>query len=58
MIQALESLKTTQQVKDEKVAVPAFHALKISTVRKKGLISLFATHPPLEERINRLEKES
>jgi Zn-dependent protease with chaperone function len=30
--------------------------LKISSPKKRGITFLFATHPPLEERIARIEK--
>jgi heat shock protein HtpX len=58
MINALRALKALH---DPDVAVaeaqehPAFQSLKISGPRS-GFLLLFATHPPLEERIARLEK--
>jgi heat shock protein HtpX len=57
MIQALESLKNVQQLKDPLSDKPAYNVLKISSPIKKGLISLFASHPPLEARISRLKQE-
>jgi heat shock protein HtpX len=58
MISALQSLQRLQNVQDprqeEKQAMAAF---KISYRDKGGLLRLFATHPPLEERIARLELE-
>lgn len=54
MIAALEALKRTQMFQDEHAAQPAFQALKISTPRS-GILQLFATHPPLEDRIARLQ---
>jgi heat shock protein HtpX len=54
MIAALESLKKMQQLKDARIDKPSFQAFKISTHRKKGWLKLFATHPPLELRIDRL----
>ena len=54
MISALQTLKATQEVHDPKAESPAIAALKISHPGKKGLLSLFATHPPLEVRIERL----
>lgn len=56
MISALRSLRALQQVKDPKAANPSFQALKISSPMKKGLLFLFATHPPIEDRIDRLQK--
>jgi heat shock protein HtpX len=57
MIAALEALKMTADQKDAVFDKAAFNAFKISTPRKKGLLrTLFATHPPLEERIKRLHE--
>ncbi|MBI2605893.1 MAG: protease HtpX [Deltaproteobacteria bacterium] len=52
MIQALEGLKRTFESVDPS-AQPAIQALKISS-RPGGIMRLFSTHPPLEERIERL----
>ncbi len=54
MIAALESLQRMQQIRDPQTEKPSFQALKISTHGKSGLMMLFATHPPLEQRIDRL----
>lgn len=54
MIAALESLQRMKQMRDPQTEKPSFQAFKISTHRKSGLMMLFATHPPLEERISRL----
>lgn len=54
MIAALESLQRTQGIHDLHTEKPSFQAFKISTRKKTGLLALFATHPPLEERIERL----
>lgn len=54
MIQALESLKKTFESVDP-TAQPAIAALKISS-RPGGIMKLFSTHPPLEERIERLKR--
>ncbi len=57
MIAALQALQNLQQARDphensaQKEAMAAF---KISHPSKKGLFRLFASHPPLEERIERL----
>ena len=55
MIDALKSLRVLQEVKDPRTEKPAYAAFKISMHGKKGLLRLFATHPPLEERIERLK---
>ena len=55
MIAALESLQRLQQIHDPQADKSSFAALKIATPKKSGLMSLFATHPRLEERINRLK---
>ncbi len=55
MIAALSSLQSMQEVRDPHVDKPSFAAFKISTRRKSGVMLLFATHPPLEERIARLK---
>jgi heat shock protein HtpX len=54
MIAALESLQKLQAVRDPQTEKASFQALKISTRNKSGFMRLFATHPPLEERIGRL----
>lgn len=56
MIAALESLKAVQNLKDPRVEKPAFQAFKISHQAKHGLTALFATHPPLDQRIERLKQ--
>lgn len=55
MISALKALQNLQEVRDPHEN-PAIAAFKISHPTKKGLLHLFATHPPLEERITRLQK--
>lgn len=54
MLAALQALRVLQEIKDpEEKGAAAIAALKIST--KKSGFQLFATHPPLEERIARLQ---
>ncbi|MBY0528632.1 MAG: protease HtpX [Rhabdochlamydiaceae bacterium] len=56
MISALESLKRMQQIRDAKVDKPSFQTMMISTGKKSGWKLLFASHPPLETRIERLRQ--
>jgi heat shock protein HtpX len=56
MIAALESLQKMQGIHDPQTEKPSFQALKISTRNKTGIMMLFATHPPLDERISRLRQ--
>jgi heat shock protein HtpX len=53
MAAALRSLRNLVHIEEE--AQPAMAALKISSSNKNGLLALISTHPPLEERIKRLE---
>lgn len=53
MIAALDRLRKTQELVDNSDA-PAMAAMKISN--KGGFLALFSTHPPLEDRIARLQK--
>lgn len=55
MIAALQSLLANQNRQSQHEEKPAIAAFKISTKKKSGLLSLFATHPPLEQRIARLQ---
>jgi len=53
MVAALKSLQNTVQLEgDSHESIASF---KISAVKKSGLLALIATHPPLEERIKRLQ---
>ncbi len=52
MLNALQALQRTIEIQDPVHGQPAVQALKISG--RSGLSSLFATHPPLEERIEAL----
>lgn len=54
MISSLQTLRALQEIKDPREN-PALAAYKISHQGGKGLLRLFATHPPLEERIARLQ---
>lgn len=57
MISALQTLRIFQEVKDKQAENPALAAFKISHPgRKRGWLLLFATHPPLEKRIEHLQK--
>lgn len=56
MIGALRSLQALQNIHDLKTENPAMAAFKISHSGKKGLLHLFASHPPLEQRIERLQR--
>ncbi len=55
MIAALRALQNLQEVRDPREN-PAMAAFKISHPSKRGLLRLFASHPPLEDRIERLRK--
>lgn len=54
MIGALQALRKTYELVDPS-AQPAVQALKISS-RPGGIMRLFSTHPPLEDRIARLQQ--
>lgn len=53
MVGALQTLRVLQEIRNPKEN-PAMAAFKISHPAKKGLLYLFATHPSLEDRIERL----
>lgn len=55
MISALTALKRVQEIKDPVADQAAFQAFKISS--SDGWIQLFASHPPLEKRIERLKSD-
>jgi Zn-dependent protease with chaperone function len=52
MSAALASLQKMIHVEDDQQS--ALAALKISSNTKSGFVALFSTHPPLTERIRRL----
>lgn len=54
MIAALQALKRTINKVDPINEKPAFQALKISS--NHGVMRLFASHPPLDERIEKLQR--
>lgn len=54
MISALEQLKHLSSKSTEDERAPAFNTMKIS--HQSGWFSIFASHPPLEKRIEALEK--
>jgi heat shock protein HtpX len=54
MVRALTALKASMQIRDPQAEKPAFQALKIAD--GKSVFRWFSTHPPIEERIARLEK--
>jgi heat shock protein HtpX len=54
MIQALTRLETVSKIEDPRTQNSAFQAFKISN--QHGLLWLFATHPPLQQRIARLQE--
>lgn len=58
MISALEALKKTATIHDTAHEKPAFQTMKISHRPRTGFLSLFATHPPLDERIERLRQDN
>lgn len=54
MILALKGLQKVIDIRDPKTDQPAFQSMKIST--PSSFLHLFASHPPLEERIARLQR--
>jgi heat shock protein HtpX len=56
MIAALQSLLAAQETRSSKEEKQAIAAFKISTRKRTGFLALLATHPPLEQRIERLQQ--
>lgn len=56
MIHALDSLRRTLNIEDPAADRPALQTFKISRRPHGGLFALFASHPPLEQRIERLQQ--
>jgi heat shock protein HtpX len=57
MIAALKKLQRAYEMPVDEEAVPAqVQAFQISS-RKGGILGLFASHPPLEDRIQALENQ-
>ena len=54
MISGLEALLAFENRRDPVAEKPAIQAFKISVPKKAGWALLFASHPPLEDRIARL----
>lgn len=55
MIGALRTLQKASEIKDPSVDQPAFQAFKISS--PGGFMKMFATHPPLEDRIAAIKND-
>ena len=56
MISALQSLQDARIVEDQTTKQKAFQSFKISN--RSNVLSLFASHPPIEKRIKRLKESS
>lgn len=55
MILALKRLEALQKSYDPELKTQAVEALMITSSKKKSFLHLFSTHPPLSERIERLQ---
>ena len=58
MIHALERLEKLQGISDTDLKTQSVEALMITSSKKKRFLHLFSTHPPLKDRIARLESGS
>lgn len=56
MISALQTLRVMHEIKDPRKEQTAIAAFKISGSKKGGFLSLFSTHPAIEDRIARLKQ--
>jgi heat shock protein HtpX len=56
MVAALRRLQVATQTPFDTDEKDQMAALKISSSRKSGIVALFMTHPPLEDRIRQLER--
>ena len=58
MISALRTLQRASEINSQVAGQtsPAIASLKISSGKRRGFAMLMSTHPPLEERIARLER--
>ncbi len=56
MIHALERLEHVSGLYDAKSEQPTLQAFKISAKKSSHFLSLFASHPPIEKRIQRLKE--
>ncbi len=58
MISALQALQhQVVHTKEEPTQVAALQAFMINSTKKSSILQLFATHPPLEKRIERLSED-
>lgn len=56
MIEALQALRALQEIRDPIAQKQtAIQTLKISGIKKRGLLALLGTHPAIEDRIQRLK---